>query len=231
MIYGTGDSYLQDLSTRDLMRFMAPAEISDQVTVNWASHDIPGRTAPIVGYVGNGPRMISFTLDLGASVAAEFDSGAQTGAVGPDDYVLALLAGQSPDRPLAKIKVEQLTPGVLLQMRVAFLRSLIYPEYSENFAFPPHVCLLSLAGFYCNRVIVTECTPSYRRPYDQDGLPMVVSLQLGFQEVPAAPYGWVDVLNRQTRWTAETIKGLETTGSGASEFVFTPGRGATGEPG
>lgn len=83
-----------------------------------------------------------------------------------------------------------------MQADVAFLQSLVYPDYSKSFVLPPPNVLLSLGGILKLKCVCTGAEVTWKKPYTADGRPMQAQVQMTFQAVSDFPPDFYSVRYR-----------------------------------
>lgn len=101
-----------------------PTEVTEQVTSNWASTTIPGRSADYLHYTNNNNRSINFSLKLHVDMGEIVQVG-QNGSY---------------------------RSGIDIESFVNFLQALCYPNYSGSGILPP-VCKLVIENVIDARVV------------------------------------------------------------------------------
>lgn len=170
-------AYLKDLVTGEILRFgYVPEEIEDSKSANYAPTDIPGRSEPIMGYINSSAREFNLRLTFMAGV-------------GQLKHVNITPMYQ----PGTALPVED-DDATFVKLKVDWLRSLLYPDYSNvNYVQPPHRVLLSIGGLIKSVCIVMSVNTTYKMPWDENLLPYIAEAGMVLQEVNTIPRGYSDV--------------------------------------
>lgn len=122
------NSYITHLGSGVTMQLpVNPTEISEQISSDWASTQIPGRSSTLMHYNTTSNKSISFSMKLHSDM---------------NEIVLLSQGGSN------------IRTGIDIEDFVAFLQSLCYPNYSGSGISPP-VCKLVIEDVINTRVIVT----------------------------------------------------------------------------
>lgn len=169
-----------------------PETLTDSKSVNWQTKEIPGGSLPLYQWTSSGERSISFTAQFSADVdLLAKQPGNLSGVVGAG----ALLTVNE------RIKnAGQLRYNVDIRSAVAWLRSHLLPTYnSKGQAVAPSKLMLyipysgiGIAGGSSPVTVLnkdaivcamTQCEVSYEK-FFPSGLPRIVSVSLGFAQLP-----------------------------------------------
>jgi len=77
-----------------------------------------------------------------------------------------------------------------VKQKVDWLRSLLYPDYSNpNFVRPPHKVFLGIGKLIRSQCVVASVNANYKGPWDEDLLPYLAEVDVSFQEINEIPPG------------------------------------------
>jgi hypothetical protein len=172
---GFSNAYIKDLDgggngpVGNILYFQfIPTDASESKSARYTSHEILGRSSPILAYQGSDARQIGLTLKF---FAQPFEGNETPNLSDIDNYV-------------------------------NWLRSFVYPDYSQGIR-PPHRVLLRLGNSIAMVAVVTEYTfnptPGDGGVWQFEGSEVgptythYVEIKLTFQEVKAIPFDVNDI--------------------------------------
>jgi len=196
-------AYIRDMgadnpSDRDNILYFdyIPEEIADSKTANYNLIDIPGRSEPVVGYVNSGLREFSLHLMFVAGVG-------QTAHPDPKNELnitvnseLSIWLESISQTSSSSLNIFDFYPEdnvAAVKRKTDWLRSLIYPDYTKQYANSPHTVLLSIGQLIKSICIVPSVSVVYKAPWDGDLLPYIAEVDINFQEVNTIPMGYTIV--------------------------------------
>lgn len=199
---GFGDNYILDINTRDALLFKSPSEdVSDSASPNYSDVDIIGRSSPLKAYNSTGPRTIDLTLSFAVSLhqndlSSNDDRIAHSNLM--YEQATGLTAGQDlyNSTSFNQTALDALDSEVGRVVRyVAFLRSLVYPDYNGQLMNPPPKVLLSLGSFIKAICVVTSADVTWKKPWTTSGIPMLADVSLSFQSITDQPFSSQQIRN------------------------------------
>lgn len=162
---------LVDLTNGGEFKFYLPESYTESLPISWDTNaNIIGRSVPATGYNSSGPRSIPLELTLVA---------------GAGYY-------SSPGKSHNEIMD-------LMYKDIAFIKSLVYPNYDYTIVQPPSVVLLSLGSKIKLRGVVSSLNITYGKPKDSQNRSMMVIISLTVSQVSDEPPGRSDVLSGNLR--------------------------------
>ena len=191
-----------------------PEQINDTRAPRYSSRDVPGSSHPILGFINGGSREIGFDAvftqeenpeprGLGGLLTGTFN-------FNPVSLLSDSVFGKSPQKNTVDVAAA-----------IAWLRSFTYPDYVNDVAVAPPMCILYLPGsgivghgnFPESIVgVMTGCNVTYEA-FHRNGAPRIVVVSLTFLETVQVGANWKyigrsDVLNASqayNRYTKQAV--------------------------
>jgi hypothetical protein len=88
------------------------------------------------------------------------------------------------------------SPVEAMQKDIAFLKSLVYPDYTSAIVRPPAIVLLYLGPCSIIKGVVSEISVNYKKPYTVDGKPMRAEISFTVVQASDDPADYKDVQDR-----------------------------------
>jgi len=89
-------------------------------------------------------------------------------------------------------------PVTDLHKDLAFLKSLLYPDYNSSVALPPAIVLLYLGPKSVLKGVMTTCSINMKKPYTVDGIPMYAEVSFTITQASDDPPDYKDVRSQST---------------------------------
>ena len=85
-----------------------------------------------------------------------------------------------------------------MQKDIAFLKSLLYPDYSSSVVRPPAMVLAYLGPSSIIKGVITTLSVNYKKPYTVAGIPMRAEITIGITQASDDPADYIDMRQRKT---------------------------------
>lgn len=155
--------YLIDLTYGGEFKFYIP-DYGKNLSVSYSPITILGRSVPVQAYQSSGPTSVSLKLDLMAG------AGLYSGGTLSDEDMVENMHND-----------------------IAFVESLLYPDYSKAYVQPPSIVLLSLGPKMTLKGIVTSVNTDYMKPFTTNNTPMYCQLSFTVTQLSDVPPDLSDI--------------------------------------